>query len=120
MISERALKGQRDKLHFCTSLAPSNVIPTGSLARLLKYTTYFNTNTDLPTPDVEDYKVDKTSACYQQPLQVTWFLVVCTMTRSTIGGGGRGCNKFIPVLGGNGTKIAPTGDIFDQPPDQMR
>ena len=23
---------------------------------------------------------------------------------------------FIPVLGGNGTKIAPTGDIFDQPP----
>ena len=32
----------------------------------------------------------------------------------------RGCNKFDPVLGGNGTKIAPTGDIFDQPPSQMR
>ena len=31
--------------------------------------------------------------------------------------GGRGCNKFVQ---GNGTKIAPTGDIFDQPPGQMR
>ena len=30
--------------------------------------------------------------------------------------GWRGCNKFLPVLGGNGTKIAPTEDIFDQPP----
>ena len=29
---------------------------------------------------------------------------------------GRGYNKFVPVLGGNGTIIAPTGDIFDQPP----
>ena len=27
----------------------------------------------------------------------------------------RGCNKFISVLGGNGTKIAPTGDIFVTP-----
>ena len=27
---------------------------------------------------------------------------------------------IVPVLGGNGTKIAPTGDIFDQPPGQMR
>ena len=32
----------------------------------------------------------------------------------------RGCNKFVPVLGGNCTKIASTGDIFDQPPGQMR
>ena len=80
MISERALKVQRDKLHFCTSPAPPNVIATGSLARLLEYTTYFNTNTDLPTPDVEDYKVDSTSACYQQlQLQVTRVLVVCSI-----------------------------------------
>ena len=35
-------------------------------------------------------------------------------------GGGRGCNKFIPVLGGNITKIAFTRDIFDPPPGQMR
>ena len=41
-------------------------------------------------------------------------------SRSTIGGGGRACNKFVLVLGGNGTKIAPTGDTFDQPPGQMR
>ena len=34
--------------------------------------------------------------------------------------GGRGYNKFVPVLGGNGTKIAPTGDILGQPPGQMR
>ena len=40
-------------------------------------------------------------------------------TSSTIEGR-RGCNIFVPVLGGNGTKIAPTGDIFDQPPGQMR
>ena len=40
-------------------------------------------------------------------------------TRSTIGEG-QGCNDFVPVLGGNATKIVPTGDIFDQPPDQMR
>ena len=36
-----------------------------------------------------------------------------------IGGRGRGSNKFVPVLGGDGTKIAPTGDLFDQPPDEM-
>ena len=36
------------------------------------------------------------------------------MTRSTIEGG-RGCSKYVPVLRGNGTKIAPIGDLFDQP-----
>ena len=35
-------------------------------------------------------------------------------------GAGRGCDKFVPVLGGNGPKIGPTGDIFDQPLGQMR
>ena len=39
-------------------------------------------------------------------------------TSSTNGGGG--CNIFVPVLGGNGTKIAPTGVIFEQPPGQIR
>ena len=39
-------------------------------------------------------------------------------TRSTTEGG-RGCNNFVPVLRGNGTKIDPTGDIFDQPPGAM-
>ena len=34
--------------------------------------------------------------------------------------GGRGCRKFVPVLGGNGTKIAPPGEMFDQPPGEMR
>ena len=40
------------------------------------------------------------------------------LARSTIGEGGD--NDFAPVLGGNGTKVAPTGDIFDQPHGQMR
>ena len=35
MINESALKGQTDKLYFRTSLAPPNVIPSGSLALLL-------------------------------------------------------------------------------------
>ena len=39
-------------------------------------------------------------------------------TRSTIERG-RGCNKFVSVLRGNGTKIAPTGDICVQPPGEM-
>ena len=29
--------------------------------------------------------------------------------------GGGGCNNFVPVLGEDGKKISPTGDIFDQP-----
>ena len=39
-------------------------------------------------------------------------------TRSTIEGG-RGCNKFVLDLGGDGTKRSPTGDMFDQPPGEM-
>ena len=33
--------------------------------------------------------------------------------------GGRRCNNFVSVLRGGGTKIAPTGDIFDEPPGEM-
>ena len=33
--------------------------------------------------------------------------------------GGWGCHKFVPVLGGDGTKIAPAGDLFDQPLGDM-
>ena len=32
--------------------------------------------------------------------------------------GGLGCHKFVTVLGGDGTKIAPLGDLFDQPPGE--
>ena len=32
---------------------------------------------------------------------------------------GRGCSKFVSVLGGDGTKIAPLGDLFDQPSGEM-
>ena len=34
-------------------------------------------------------------------------------------GGGRGCHNFVPILEGDGTKLAPTGDLFDQPPGEM-
>ena len=30
--------------------------------------------------------------------------------------GGRGCHKFVPVLAGDKSKIAPRGDLCDQPP----
>ena len=33
--------------------------------------------------------------------------------------GGRECRKFVPVLRGGGIKIAPPGDIFDQPLGEM-
>ena len=33
--------------------------------------------------------------------------------------GGRGCNNFFHVLVRNGTKIAPTVEIFDQSRGQM-
>ena len=33
--------------------------------------------------------------------------------------GGWGCRKFVPFLGGDSTKIASTGDIFDEPPGEM-
>ena len=42
-----------------------------------------------------------------------------TMSRSTIGRGGRGCKKLVPVLRGDGTKIASSGDLFDQLPSEM-
>ena len=29
------------------------------------------------------------------------------------------CHKFVPVLVGDRTKIAPPGDLFDQPPGEM-
>ena len=34
-------------------------------------------------------------------------------------GGGAGTSQFVPVLGGDGTKKAPPGDLFDQPPGEM-
>ena len=33
--------------------------------------------------------------------------------------GERGYKKYVPVLGGDGTKIATLGDLFDQPPGEM-
>ena len=48
------------------------------------------------------------------------FILMASLSESFNDWGGRGCRKFVPVLGENGTKIAPPGDIFDQPPGEMR
>ena len=56
---------------------------------------------------------------HTRPLQPFALLVwLIFKSRSTIGGG-RGCHKLVPGLGGDGTKIAPSGDLFDQPPGGM-
>ena len=55
-----------------------------------------------------------TIACVMYPLYLFWSIDKFNDW------GGRGCNVFFPVLGGDGTIIAPTGDIFDQPSGQMR
>ena len=34
--------------------------------------------------------------------------------------GERGCNKFVPVLGRDGTKMAPPGHLFAQLPCEIR
>ena len=44
------------------------------------------------------------------------------MSRAVVqrsGGRGRGCHKFVPVPGGDGTKISSTGGIFDQSPGEI-
>ena len=33
--------------------------------------------------------------------------------------GGRECHSFFPGLGGDSTKIAPRGEVFDQPSGEM-
>ena len=33
--------------------------------------------------------------------------------------GGRGCHNLVPVLEGDGMKIASPGDVFDQPPGEI-
>ena len=85
MISDRVLKGQTDKLYFCTSVAPPNVISSGSLALLSPSTTTTQTSMDLPAPDVEGYQGGNTLACYQQLLQVL-----------AASSGGEGDNKKTP------------------------
>ena len=44
-------------------------------------------------------------------------VLICRRVVQQLEGGG--CRKFVPVLGGEGTKIAPLEDIFDQPSGEM-
>ena len=44
-----------------------------------------------------------------------WFVSKCKVFSGSTIGGGRGCHKFVPVLGGDGTVIAPTEDLFNNP-----
>ena len=52
-------------------------------------------------------------------LLVRVVLVNASLSRSTIGGAGAGMSQLYPVLGGDGTKIAPSGDLFDATPGEM-
>ena len=77
--------------------------------------TYIDRHAGTDTKQNKDKRHDEPSLDYNS---------ICNIgssgwTRSSIRGG-RGCNKFVSFLGENGTKIAPTGDIFDQSPGQMR
>ena len=47
-----------------------------------------------------------------------WSFLVVYGSRSRIWGR-REYNKFVPVLGRDGTKIVPPGNIFDQPSGKM-
>ena len=80
MISERALKGQTDKVYFCTSLVPPNVIPSGSLVLLLLQEQLHKRTWIYQDPPSRVTKGDNTPACYQQLLQVV---------AANSGGGGR-------------------------------
>ena len=46
-------------------------------------------------------------------------VVFCDESFNDWGGGGRGCHKFVPVLGWDGMKKAPLEDLFDQPPGEI-
>ena len=51
--------------------------------------------------------------CSDFSLNIWWYsLPGKLLSRSKDEGG---CKKFVPVREGDGTKISPPGDIFDQP-----
>ena len=52
-------------------------------------------------------------------VQTTWFYSPVATSDPFNDWGEAGNSNFVPVLGGDGTKIAPTGDIFGQPPGGM-
>ena len=61
-------------------------------------------------------------ACIQRPLSLCVLSTSSLLLRTTDpfnDWGGAGNSSFVPVSGGNDTKIAPTGDIFDQLPGGM-
>ena len=49
---------------------------------------------------------------------ITGTTPVLSTSHSTIEGG-RGCHKFVLVLGGDSKKIATPGELLDQPPCKM-
>ena len=63
--------------------------------------------------------------CHQLPrpppptLQAVKFVARSRLSNESFNEGGGGCHIFFPVLGGDDTKIAPPGDMFDQPSGKM-
>ena len=60
--------------------------------------------------------VGKVSSCASGESAIKGHNISIEATMCSTIGEGRGCNKFVPVLGGDGTKIASPGDCFYQPP----
>ena len=59
-------------------------------------------------PLIEDGRVAMTAVVH----------MMIFFSRSTTGGG-RGCHNFVSILGGDGAKTAPPGDILDQSAGKM-
>ena len=92
MISERALKGQTDKLYFCVSLAPPNVIPSGSLALLL----------------LQAQQLHKRRWIYQHPTSRVTRVATPRLATSSC------CRSSRPTRGGEGdNKQAPRAFAFE-------
>ena len=69
---------------------------------------------------VEDFVTGETKEVHvvrMRPYADSSLVVGREAQRLWEGGGGR--HQFVPVLGEDGTKIAPPGNLFDQPPGEM-
>ena len=55
---------------------------------------------------------------WKREAHINWSMVTCQGSRVVQRLGGAGMSHFFPVLG-DGTKIAPPGDIIDQPSSGM-
>ena len=71
-------------------------------------------------PEYGDEQADAARDCRTRLARPNSQARTGTRKKESFNDWGRGeCREFIPVLGGDGTKIAPLGDIFDKHPGEM-